>query len=335
MSHEKYRSLEKDGFRIFVLREVPGCSGRLKQTSWAGWPSTSTGSPNASASRICTWWAERWSSLSAAGGSAPVPAACSRPLRWRAWAAVAAVLTTFLMTMVTGAATRVAAALFGATSPVQPAAAPAGGSTVDGTQTRIDHFTPWDEQGRIDIPGAHVVDASAAQGSCWTRSLGSFEPDAYRCKAGAYIEDPCWWAEGTEDVACAYCPWSKDVTVVRDGAAGIASISDQPVPSMDARGQFSIGQVARPGAMVIEDPAKTGAQLDCAAYAGGTRTLVDGMPPNWQCVSPDRAGDFPDSVVGQALGNKIAPGQGKYMTVYYKPLSGGIVATVNVLTVWP
>ena len=57
--------------------------------------------------------------------------------------------------------------------------------------------------------------SESAKGSCWTHSLSTDRPDAWRCFQGNDIRDPCFAASGSAVVACAEGPFSKRVVLLR------------------------------------------------------------------------------------------------------------------------
>jgi hypothetical protein len=79
-------------------------------------------------------------------------------------------------------------------------------------RTTIAYFVPWS-------PGSLRAGFTVSQrirGDCWTQSLVSGRPDAWRCEAGNEIYDPCFvGAGGPTKVACAQSPFSKTLVVMR------------------------------------------------------------------------------------------------------------------------
>jgi hypothetical protein len=79
------------------------------------------------------------------------------------------------------------------------------------TRTTVVTFNPWASGGLQR--GFTVLEK--AKGSCWTRSLSTDRPDAWRCFQGNDIHDPCFAASGSTIVACAEDPFSKRVVLLR------------------------------------------------------------------------------------------------------------------------
>lgn len=74
-------------------------------------------------------------------------------------------------------------------------------------RTTVVVFRPWTE-GRL---AAGYTISQRVTGSCWTHSLASDRPDAWRC-VGIY--DPCFGPPKTRVVACAVSPFSKSVVLL-------------------------------------------------------------------------------------------------------------------------
>lgn len=56
--------------------------------------------------------------------------------------------------------------------------------------------------------------ATRTSGSCWTASLATPRPDAWRCMAGNAIYDPCFAGSPTKrEVACLRDPFARSVTL--------------------------------------------------------------------------------------------------------------------------
>jgi hypothetical protein len=79
------------------------------------------------------------------------------------------------------------------------------------THTSVVLFSPWSSSGlRNDF-----IVSEKVKGSCWTHSLASERPDAWRCMADHDIYDPCFSGsprKGT--VACAEGPFSSRITLL-------------------------------------------------------------------------------------------------------------------------
>jgi hypothetical protein len=88
------------------------------------------------------------------------------------------------------------------TLPVSALAAP---------KTTVVVFRPWANGG---LRSGFVI-SERSQGSCFTRSLSTDRPDAWRCFEGNGILDPCF-AQSPQStaVACAESPFSKTVVLL-------------------------------------------------------------------------------------------------------------------------
>src|SRR5580658_3794361 len=79
------------------------------------------------------------------------------------------------------------------------------------TKTTVVVFQPW-SKGAL-MSGFIVSDR--ARGSCFTHSLSTDRPDAWRCFEGNDILDPCFAASPhAVTVACAESPFSKLVVLL-------------------------------------------------------------------------------------------------------------------------
>ena len=94
------------------------------------------------------------------------------------------------------------------------------------THTSVVLFSPWSSSGlRNDF-----IVSEKVKGSCWTHSLASERPDAWRCMADHDIYDPCFSGsprKGT--VACAEGPEGPDVQVV--AAVADAAVATESAPA--------------------------------------------------------------------------------------------------------
>ena len=88
---------------------------------------------------------------------------------------------------------------------IVPAAVAASGTT------RVVLYTPYGIDGRLQ---SGFTATSAVQGSCWTSSLSSTRPDAWRCMIGNFIHDPCFSDSAKTQVACPSDPFEKAVLII-------------------------------------------------------------------------------------------------------------------------
>jgi hypothetical protein len=78
--------------------------------------------------------------------------------------------------------------------------------------TAVEIFNPWAARAL----GRGFTVSGRAAGSCWTHSLSSDRPDAWRCLQGNDIHDPCFaQSRAPAVVACAESPFSKNVVLIQ------------------------------------------------------------------------------------------------------------------------
>jgi hypothetical protein len=82
--------------------------------------------------------------------------------------------------------------------------------------TRVVLYTPYGIDGRLRLG---FTASASVQGSCWTSSLASSRPDAWRCMAGNFIHDPCFSGSAKTQVACPSDPFEKVVLIIDLGKA--------------------------------------------------------------------------------------------------------------------
>lgn len=113
-------------------------------------------------------------------------------------------LGAILLAAVSGVAGTAASGMFTGSGPVKPIV----------TQSLV--FAPWISLTRV-APDIHV--AARVTGSCWTSSIASGRPDAYRCMGGNLILDPCFanpmapFTAGSHWVACPF-PAPNSITLI-------------------------------------------------------------------------------------------------------------------------
>jgi hypothetical protein len=79
------------------------------------------------------------------------------------------------------------------------------------SKTAVVIFQPW-ANGTL---GSGFIVSGKAQGSCFTHSLSTDRPDAWRCFEGNDILDPCFAQSPHSDtVACAESPFSKHMVLL-------------------------------------------------------------------------------------------------------------------------
>ena len=99
------------------------------------------------------------------------------------------------------------------------------------THTKVKVQDPFTADGQLRSNlwvGDHLL------GFCWEGSIVTGQKNAWRCKSGNAIHDPCFKHSGVRDLICMNAPWSKAVQRLRltrrlpgDGNSGVV-IDDQP-----------------------------------------------------------------------------------------------------------
>jgi hypothetical protein len=141
------------------------------------------------------------------------------------------------------------------------------------TRTVVKTFRAYSGNGDLSVQVADV-----ATGSCWTTSIATPVPGAYRCIAQDRIYDPCFapaHAVRPIQVACVPAPWS-DAEVLRL-AGGLPS--GAPLPG-----------TARPWAIQLRNGAR------CVAVTG-TVPQVDGVDLGFHCSNGRDAAVVPGAAV--------------------------------------
>ncbi len=77
--------------------------------------------------------------------------------------------------------------------------------------TRVVLYAPYGIDGRLR---SGFTASLPVHGSCWTSSLASTRPDAWRCMTGNFIHDPCFSNPAKTQVACPSDPFRKAVLVI-------------------------------------------------------------------------------------------------------------------------
>lgn len=77
-------------------------------------------------------------------------------------------------------------------------------------RTTVVVFRPWTDG---TLATGYTI-SQRVTGSCWTHSLESDRPDAWRCRRGDEIYDPCFGPSKMRVVACAVSPFSKSVVLL-------------------------------------------------------------------------------------------------------------------------
>lgn len=119
---------------------------------------------------------------------------------------------------------------------------------------------------RPAIPGGHPI-----KGSCWTGSIATDRPGAWRCTAGDMIYDPCFSVlSAPAIVVCEADPFQK---------LGVALQLTKPLPAAaKTRCKDCVW------ALELADGST------CTVAGTGTLAMVAGQPLRWDCPNPSCSG---------------------------------------------
>lgn len=143
-------------------------------------------------------------------------------------------------------------------------------TTAAPTQTAVHIYAPYSAEGKLIIP---VSKTSA--GSCFTGSIISQRPDAWRCMEGNELDDPCFAAAlNSRSVVCPEGgPWSGKairITLARGLPSSGANILRDNSPSKPP----------------LTDPAWAIelARGERCIFLAGTSSIVAGLRENYSCT---------------------------------------------------
>lgn len=158
------------------------------------------------------------------------------------------------------------------TESTEPTAPSASSKTFDRTEVVI--VAPFGPTGVSD-PSYTVK--KAGSGSCWTGSLKTERPDAWRCSVGNLIRDPCFSSEtiATDFVLCLDVPWSTTAENVR---------LEEELPSEMANSELDT-QRTEPWGLELVDGQRCG-------LMGGATTTLAGHRLNYGCQQGYVVGDL-------------------------------------------
>jgi hypothetical protein len=139
-------------------------------------------------------------------------------------------------------------------------------SSASDRPTRVILYTVTDPISGKLRPGYSV--AKKAQGSCWSGSIGSSRPDAWRCMTGNIIIDPCF--APTMDTHIVYCPDSLAPKHL------LALVLTKRLP-LDHANQGSATASGRPTSLTLAGGAT-------CSYVSGATGVVGGMRINYGCT---------------------------------------------------
>jgi len=82
------------------------------------------------------------------------------------------------------------------------------------TTTQVKLFKPWNLNSDELDKKFKVIET--LEGDCWTASNENPRPDAWRCRVGNRIMDPCFSSNPTAKVvACSSSPWSHKISLIQ------------------------------------------------------------------------------------------------------------------------
>ncbi len=131
-------------------------------------------------------------------------------------------------------------------------------------RTTVVVFRPW-AKGAL---AAGYTIAERITGSCWTNSLSSDRPDAWRCRHGDGIYDPCFGPSKTHVVACAVSPFSKSVVLL--SLKSPLNVEDDPTAKM-------LQPSGEPWGLRLTSG-------DTCVFVAGATDAVDGQRLNYACL---------------------------------------------------
>jgi hypothetical protein len=153
------------------------------------------------------------------------------------------------------------------------ASAPAPAQTPKHTVVML--FTPWSAGA---LRQGFAV-ASRGKGSCWTQSLSTNRPDAWRCFEGDDILDPCFsGAARSAFVACADDPFSKRVVLLQ---------LTKPLPGDKNPTTAWLQPKGEPWALRLTNG-------DSCYLVTGATDVVAGLRMNFECKGDGWIIGFPD-----------------------------------------
>ncbi len=150
-----------------------------------------------------------------------------------------------------------------------------GATTPPPQHTTISTYRPWTSNGlRHGFSVAH-----RAAGSCWTQSLTTSRPDAWRCFIGNDIWDPCFESTPHSLVAaCAETPFTQRVVLLT---------LKKPLPSEGNATTAMLQPKGEPWGLRLTDG-------DRCTFESGATDVVGGERMNYECRGNGWIVGFPD-----------------------------------------
>jgi hypothetical protein len=137
--------------------------------------------------------------------------------------------------------------------------------------TRIVLFAPFGPGG---LSPTYKV-TSKVHGACWTGSIASQRPDAWRCMVSNSIYDPCFSNAALSSVACASDAFSKSVVLIT---------LEKPIPTKER----NTGK-ASPWALQLANGARCYLATGATSEVAGMRLNYECSTKGWILGTPDRS----------------------------------------------
>lgn len=187
--------------------------------------------------------------------------------------------------------------------------------------TKVRYLRLFDEYGRLLPPFKEARRYTKAK--CFTASLGTLDPNAWRCIVGNEILDPCWYkpfaASDNNVLACVSSPWDRNAVMLETPEWGGGPAEKRPT-----------NKLTQPWAIELRNPVKHKQTLHCVWVQGVGVQDVNGMRLDWECSTGDPS---PTDVAGYALG--LLNTSHSLNTVPFAPTGSSEVRDADVTAVWP
>ena len=138
--------------------------------------------------------------------------------------------------------------------------------------TKVVMYAPFGSGGLH--PGYTV--ASKVHGACWTGSIASQRPDAWRCMVSNSIYDPCFSNAALSSVACPSDAFSKSVVLI---------VLDKPIPVKER----NEGGAASPWAVLLSNGARCYMATGATGEVAGMRLNYECSSKGWVLGNPDKS----------------------------------------------
>ena len=137
--------------------------------------------------------------------------------------------------------------------------------------TKVVMFAPFGSSG---LNASYKV-TSKLHGACWTGSIASQRPDAWRCMVANSIYDPCFSNAALSSVACSNDPFSKNVVLI---------VLDKPIPTQER----NKGKPA-PWALLLANGARCFMATGATGEVAGMRLNYECSTGGWILGNPDQS----------------------------------------------